>query len=389
MITLTPDDKATTSGLERQTSHGCASSESDSPRTGGSTGRKCASRIRTRRVTALSASQVERKRTHDREAQRAIRRRTKEHIERLEKTASGLRGSQESNEKILAVTQQRNQDLEDEIAYLRSKLHEGGYVPGAPLVHNYLPGAPTSIVTMPNQKPMPDSLTLSAWRSHDETSNAHIMQTQPLEAQDEPIPYHLVAYHSVRQPKERDWAAVLQHHQHPVISDAQRFRLDGVLQIPSLTPAIVDEPYAYPPAHTYTRSPLPPMTPQQQTHPPAQLPQQADHQGMGVLGHQVHPSHSYQHTTQQQPYPQPQPQAPPQAYQQAIQLQRSPMQGDVPGVAGSNALHGGMQPPSIPAVQHQTSSTPHQYTPQMMHPSLQYGDEGAGHTLTVSQYPPD
>ncbi|KAK5726502.1 hypothetical protein LTS12_027432, partial [Elasticomyces elasticus] len=332
---------------------------------------------------------VERKRTHDREAQRAIRRRTKEHIERLEKTASGLRGSQESNEKILAVTQQRNQDLEDEIAYLRSKLHEGGYVPGAPLVHNYLPGAPTSIVTMPNQKPMPDSLTLSAWRSHDETSNAHIMQTQPLEAQDEPIPYHLVAYHSVRQPKERDWAAVLQHHQHPVISDAQRFRLDGVLQIPSLTPAIVDEPYAYPPAHTYTRSPLPPMTPQQQTHPPAQLPQQADHQGLGVLGHQVHPSHSYQHTTQQQPYPQPQPQAPPQAYQQAIQLQRSPMQGDVPGVAGSNALHGGMQPPSIPAIQHQTSSTPHQYTPQMMHPSLQYGDEGAGHTLTVSQYPPD
>ncbi|KAK5674181.1 hypothetical protein LTS10_013078 [Elasticomyces elasticus] len=133
MITLNPDDKATTNGLERQTSHGCASSESESPRTGGSTGRKCASRIGTRRVTALSASQVERKRTNDREAQRVIRRRTKEHIEALEKMASGLRGSQDSNEKILAVTQQRNRDLEDEIAYLRSKLHEGGYVPGAPL----------------------------------------------------------------------------------------------------------------------------------------------------------------------------------------------------------------------------------------------------------------
>ncbi|KAK5722109.1 hypothetical protein LTS12_027580 [Elasticomyces elasticus] len=104
MITLNTDDKATTGGLERQTSHDCAPSESESPRTGGSTGRKCASRIGTRRVEALSASQVEHKRTNDREAQRVIRRRTKEHIETLEKTASGLRGSQESNEKILAVT---------------------------------------------------------------------------------------------------------------------------------------------------------------------------------------------------------------------------------------------------------------------------------------------
>ncbi|KAK5702201.1 hypothetical protein LTR17_022538 [Elasticomyces elasticus] len=138
MFTLYPDDKATTGGLERQTSHGCAPSESESMRTGGSTGRKCASRIGTRRVTTLSASQVERKRTNDREAQRVIRKRIKEHIETLEKTASGLRGSQESNEKILAVTQQRNRSLEDEIACLRSKLHERGYVPGAPLAFDIL-----------------------------------------------------------------------------------------------------------------------------------------------------------------------------------------------------------------------------------------------------------
>ncbi|KAK3613533.1 hypothetical protein LTR56_027828, partial [Elasticomyces elasticus] len=126
----------TTSGLERQTLHGRASSGSESIRTGGSTGKNCASRIRTRRVTTLSASQLERKRTNDREAQRVIRKRTKEHIETLEKPVSGLRGSQESNERILAVTQQRNWDLEDEIAYLRSKLHEGGYVPGASLAIN-------------------------------------------------------------------------------------------------------------------------------------------------------------------------------------------------------------------------------------------------------------
>ncbi|KAK3616042.1 hypothetical protein LTR56_026220 [Elasticomyces elasticus] len=133
MVTPNPDGKATTSGLERQTSHGYASAESESTRTGGSTGRKCASRVRIRRVTTLSASQLERKRTNDREAQRVIRKRIREHIETLEKTVSSLRGSQESNENTVAVTQQRNWDLEDEIAYLRNKLHERGYVPGAPL----------------------------------------------------------------------------------------------------------------------------------------------------------------------------------------------------------------------------------------------------------------
>ncbi|KAK5681396.1 hypothetical protein LTR17_027456 [Elasticomyces elasticus] len=390
MITLEdPDDKATTGGLERQTSHGCAPSEYESMRTGGSIGRKCASRTSTRRAKAISASQLERKRTNDREAQRLIRRRTKEHIETLEKTACDLRGSQESNEKILAVTQQRNRNLEDESAYLRSKLHERGYVPGAPSVHSVRPGAPTPVVTMPGQKPMPGSLPLSAWRSHDESSSVHVMQAQLLQAQDQLNLHHLVAYHSVRQPKEREWAVVPQHHQHPVTSDAQRSQLNGLPQIPSLTPAIVHEQYAHPPAHTYTRSPLPPMTPQQQTYPPAHLPQQADHQRMGDLAHQMHPSHSYQHTTQQQPYPLLQPQAAPQVCQQAIQLHRSPMEKDVPGVSGCNALDGGMQPPSITAIQHQTSSTPEQYTPQTMHPSLQYGDEAAGHAYTLSQYPPD
>ncbi|KAK3615916.1 hypothetical protein LTR22_027245 [Elasticomyces elasticus] len=331
MITLNPDDKATTSGLERQTWHGYASSESESPRTGGSTGRKCASRIRTRRVTALSASQVERKRTHDREAKRAIRRWTKEHIETLEKTASGLRGSQESNEKVLAVTQQRNRNLEDEVAYLRSKLHEGGYVPGAPLVH--------SMHARPSHRPLTDIRfhMFTAWFfpaadrvpagcSHlyrDDArpeANARLLTIVGVEIarRNEQCTHYADPATASTGPiksasscciplspstKRKGLATVLQHHQHPVISDTQRSRLNGVSQTPSLTPAIVHEQYAHPPAHIYTRSPLPPMTPQQQTYLPAQLPQQADRQGMVVLGHQVHPSHSYQHTTQQQPYP--------------------------------------------------------------------------------------
>ncbi|KAK3614508.1 hypothetical protein LTR56_026725 [Elasticomyces elasticus] len=136
---MNPDDKSTTSGPERQASHSYASSESESTSTGGSTGRNRDSKARVgiRKVTTLRASQLERKRTNDREAQRVIRKRIKEYIEMLKKTVSSLRGLQESNEKIVAVTQQRNRDPEDEISYLPSKLHEGGYVPEAPMIKQH------------------------------------------------------------------------------------------------------------------------------------------------------------------------------------------------------------------------------------------------------------
>jgi predicted Ser/Thr protein kinase len=78
-------------------------------------------------VTTLSAAQLERKRANDREAQRAIRQRTKDHIEHLEKAVSELRGSHESSEKIVAVTRQRNRELEEENAFLRSRLSDVGY----------------------------------------------------------------------------------------------------------------------------------------------------------------------------------------------------------------------------------------------------------------------
>lgn len=122
----------THSSLERQPSHGYASSESDSRRTSGGSGKKRASRAGTRSVTTLSVAQLERKRANDREAQRAIRQRTKDHIETLERTVSELRGSQESSEKIVAVTQQRNRELEEENAYLRTRLSDAGYAVDIP-----------------------------------------------------------------------------------------------------------------------------------------------------------------------------------------------------------------------------------------------------------------
>ncbi|KAK0267663.1 hypothetical protein LTS00_017750, partial [Friedmanniomyces endolithicus] len=73
----------------------------------------------TRSVTTLSAAQLERKRANGRELMRAIRQRIKDHIEPLEKAVSELRDSQDSNEQIVAVTRQRNRELEEENVFLR------------------------------------------------------------------------------------------------------------------------------------------------------------------------------------------------------------------------------------------------------------------------------
>lgn len=120
------------SGYERsQSQHGYASSESESRQTS-SSGKKRASRAGTRSVSTLSAAQLERKRANDREAQRAIRQRTKDHIEHLERNISELRAASEANEKMATATHQRNRELEEENAYLRTKLGEAGYAMNAP-----------------------------------------------------------------------------------------------------------------------------------------------------------------------------------------------------------------------------------------------------------------
>lgn len=74
----------------------------------------------------MSAAQLERKRANDREAQRAIRQRTKDHIENLEKSITDLRQSHDANEKLMLATRHRNRELEDENSYLRMKMNEAG-----------------------------------------------------------------------------------------------------------------------------------------------------------------------------------------------------------------------------------------------------------------------
>ncbi|KAF2091220.1 hypothetical protein K490DRAFT_1798, partial [Saccharata proteae CBS 121410] len=82
------------------------------------------SRAGTRSVTTLTAAQLERKRANDREAQRAIRQRTKDHIESLERRIAELT----ANHNVSAGGQlndiiQRNEELEQENAVLRQRLN--------------------------------------------------------------------------------------------------------------------------------------------------------------------------------------------------------------------------------------------------------------------------
>jgi DNA repair exonuclease SbcCD ATPase subunit len=80
------------------------------------------SRAGTRSVSTLTAAQLERKRANDREAQRAIRQRTKDHIENLERQIAELSATNDTSAKLMQALQ-RNEELEQENALLRSRLN--------------------------------------------------------------------------------------------------------------------------------------------------------------------------------------------------------------------------------------------------------------------------
>ncbi|KAG6000524.1 hypothetical protein E4U21_005360 [Claviceps maximensis] len=84
--------------------------------------KSCSSKRKgTRSVSTLTPSQLARKRANDREAQRAIRARTKEHIERLEHELDELR-SNHSRDKTVQDLLRRNKALEDELRQLKESM---------------------------------------------------------------------------------------------------------------------------------------------------------------------------------------------------------------------------------------------------------------------------
>ncbi|TVY55445.1 hypothetical protein LCER1_G005420 [Lachnellula cervina] len=94
--------------------------------------RKKGSRGGKRSVTHLSKAQLARKRANDREAQRNIRQRTKEHIETLEQKVKELERYNRSGSMDSII--KRNKELEEEVENLRSQiaLHSAPVVPVVP-----------------------------------------------------------------------------------------------------------------------------------------------------------------------------------------------------------------------------------------------------------------
>ncbi|KAM0428140.1 hypothetical protein ACHAPT_007040 [Fusarium lateritium] len=82
---------------------------------------KTTKRKGTRSVSTLTPSQLARKRANDREAQRAIRARTKEHIERLERELEDLK-SKQSRDQTVQELLRRNKALEEELMRLKETM---------------------------------------------------------------------------------------------------------------------------------------------------------------------------------------------------------------------------------------------------------------------------
>jgi myosin heavy subunit len=91
-------------------------------------------RVGTRSVNTLSDAQLERKRANDREAQRIIRQRTREHIENLERQVAELGEQKEQLNKAL----QHNAELEAQIAQLQQQVADMALL----LQYRQSPGVP-------------------------------------------------------------------------------------------------------------------------------------------------------------------------------------------------------------------------------------------------------
>ncbi|KAF2802895.1 uncharacterized protein BDZ99DRAFT_357442, partial [Mytilinidion resinicola] len=104
--------------MKKSPSHSSYSSGSNSKKPSNmSRAKRMTPRASTRSVTTLTAAQLERKRANDREAQRAIRQRTKDHIEFLERRVAELSSIQDTE------LTQRNKEPENENARSASRLN--------------------------------------------------------------------------------------------------------------------------------------------------------------------------------------------------------------------------------------------------------------------------
>ncbi|RMX96035.1 hypothetical protein D0867_13290 [Hortaea werneckii] len=327
---MNPDVQTYHYGLERQTSQGYTSSGSESRKP---LGKKRASRAGTRSVSTLSAAQLERKRANDREAQRAIRQRTKDHIESLEKEIGDLRESNESREKLVTTTQQRNRELEDENRYLRTKLNEAGFaVPppeqhrqsDAPLLsvpdsslHRPSPSSPRSMSLAPShssgsrhgsfhqQNPYHSAVpgsTVPVNQSNVPVGSQHLPGWRPQDgAQSMPNTHSVPMQTSLQHHPPMAWAPSGQAYQY----GAQEQPAIKYEHPPTQPSAVAPHAYGQPSAPTYAAAPAP----QAQSYQAPHMPPQNEFQAMAVSSpstYQVASQQAPPHLSHQQPYHTPQ-----------------------------------------------------------------------------------
>lgn len=108
--------------LEDSQQRCCPRSSSEQPKQPGTKESEDVSRAGTRSISTLSADQLVRRQANDRDAQRASRLNTKEHVDSLKKTIPELRRSQKASERLISATRQHNGHLEEENARLRKIL---------------------------------------------------------------------------------------------------------------------------------------------------------------------------------------------------------------------------------------------------------------------------
>ncbi|KAF2198704.1 hypothetical protein GQ43DRAFT_377993 [Delitschia confertaspora ATCC 74209] len=131
------------------------SSGSDSRRQSTPDNKRRPSRAGTRSVSTLTQAQLDRKRANDREAQRAIRQRTKDHIESLERQVADLRAQLETNTSPkMAELLRRNEELENENSLLRTRLSHAVTALGVPDTRTDTSGnlSLTPIATSPSDR---------------------------------------------------------------------------------------------------------------------------------------------------------------------------------------------------------------------------------------------
>ncbi|KAK6434186.1 hypothetical protein LTR95_009626 [Oleoguttula sp. CCFEE 5521] len=332
---MNPDPSdSSNAGHERATSHGYASSESEARRSGSS--KKRASRAGTRSVSTLSTAQLERKRANDREAQRAIRQRTKDHIDGLERNITELRQSHDASEQVVAVIRQRNRELEEENSYLRLRMSEAGLPVSLPPTDTRVPESgrlaahtpspltqPTAIgvarsasastaqsfsnsnvppsgppppgwqhqhpgygsslshpLSGPAVSPSTAGANLSTWRAHEMAQS--IPQAVAGDARLPPQQHSPLPYGAPPHTDRLQWHAQPAQYQHTVSEGQPPTSQYHPVGYPSATqqPAVQQQqPYGQQPVHVYPSRPHPQ---QQSGYPPTQAPPQAEFQNLAV-----------------------------------------------------------------------------------------------------------